>query len=353
MSPKKWIEVYLLLVFIPLICISPVVPVVDPYFHYHKPLTEKFFYGLDGGQRYINNGITRNFDYDALITGTSMTENFKSSEFDELFGCKSIKVPFSGGSFFEINRNQEAAFKNHDVRYMLRSIDYTYLNSRKDEMPTTAANPTFLYNEFTFDDLNYLWSKDAIWLALDIVKNGAKGKRGIRSFDEYSNWNKNYTFGSKSVLEGRTEFKSPRNVKVPKEAAFQRIKENVMQNVVQLALDHPDCEFYYFFPPYSIVAWGESYEGGELEKKLQYEAFAIDLILQCDNIQLFSFNTKYEWILNLDNYKDSAHYGEWINSRMLHLMKAGECRITKENVDQYLREEREFYTNFDYNSIFK
>ena len=76
------------------------------------------------------------------------------------------------------------------------------------------------------------------------------------------------------------------------------------------------------------------------------------MIVPCKNIHLFSFNTKFNWITNLDNYKDTLHYGEWINSEMLRLMKNDEYRITKENKEAYLQAEREFYTNFDYNSIF-
>lgn len=58
---------------------------VDPFIHYHKPLTNAYFYPLDN-QRSQNDGILKHFEYNALITGTSMTENFKTSELDELFG---------------------------------------------------------------------------------------------------------------------------------------------------------------------------------------------------------------------------------------------------------------------------
>ena len=68
-------------------CIISVVVYVDPFMHYHKPIISKFFYSLDN-QRSQNDGIIKYFDYDAIITGTSMIENFKTSEFDKLFkGC--------------------------------------------------------------------------------------------------------------------------------------------------------------------------------------------------------------------------------------------------------------------------
>ena len=56
-----------------------------------------------GSQRYINNGIVKHFDYDAIIMGSSMIENFKNSQFDELFETSSIKIPLSGSTFKEVN----------------------------------------------------------------------------------------------------------------------------------------------------------------------------------------------------------------------------------------------------------
>lgn len=49
--------------------------IMDPYFHYHKP----FEWQKHGWwqERYINDGILKHFDYNAIIAGTSMVENFK------------------------------------------------------------------------------------------------------------------------------------------------------------------------------------------------------------------------------------------------------------------------------------
>ena len=74
---------------------------IDPLFHYHKPL-EKFNYPIVD-ERYQNDGIVRNFEYNSIITGTSMVENFMTSEADEIFGSRFIKIPFSGGRYKEIN----------------------------------------------------------------------------------------------------------------------------------------------------------------------------------------------------------------------------------------------------------
>ena len=57
-----------------LILTGLVVVVVDPYFHYHKPFSFLSYRLYE--ERYINDGISRHFDFDAMITGTSMAQNF-------------------------------------------------------------------------------------------------------------------------------------------------------------------------------------------------------------------------------------------------------------------------------------
>ena len=57
-------------------------------------------------------------------------------------------------------------------------------------------------------------------------------------------------------------------------------------------------------------------------------------------------------ICNLDNYKDIMHYSEDINSHILEWIKDDEYLLTKENAGEYLKNEKEFYMNYNYESIF-
>lgn len=81
---SKWylMEFFVITVAV-LLIVGKYVVEVDPFFHYHKPHTEKYFYYLDN-QRSQNDGIIKRFDYNMLITGTSMTENFKTTEAEEI-----------------------------------------------------------------------------------------------------------------------------------------------------------------------------------------------------------------------------------------------------------------------------
>lgn len=353
MNYRKFVLTFLGMVLLITVGVGGSVAYLDPLFHYHKPRSE-FYYPLKQ-QRYQNDGILRHFNYDAIITGTSMTENFKSTEFDSLFDVNSIKVSYSGGSFKEINDAIKVAYKNgHQIKAVVRSLDTYKLNDSKDAMRTDLGSyPTYLYNDVLYDDVKYLLNIDVFRKhCLPIIKNKLKGREpGITSFDEYSNWNKDYKFGKQSVLKKDIVFDMNKEQFRMLDSDYNLVKENIEHNVTNLAKKHPETTFYYFFPPYSVIYWGELITKGEYLKYIESEKLAIELILECPNIKLFSFNLRTEITTDLNNYKDLTHYGEWINSDILRYMKEEKGLLTKENYQEYLIKERELYMNYPYDRI--
>lgn len=121
-KPRIWLLLHFLLPIVALLPIAALVIHVDPFFHYHPPYLEDYFYTLNN-QRSQNDGIIKHFEYDALITGTSMAENFKTSEMDEIFGTTSIKVAYSGGSYKEINDSLIVALRsNPNLKTIVRGL---------------------------------------------------------------------------------------------------------------------------------------------------------------------------------------------------------------------------------------
>lgn len=80
-----WLVGYVVMVVILLMVTATLVFRIDPFFHYHKPLISDYYYRISN-QRSQNDGIEKNFDYDGIIIGTSMTQNFKTSEAELLWG---------------------------------------------------------------------------------------------------------------------------------------------------------------------------------------------------------------------------------------------------------------------------
>ncbi|MCF0146224.1 MAG: hypothetical protein HUJ73_06515 [Eubacterium sp.] len=355
MKAKHWIIGWLIIVVFGLVFIGTWVGKIDPYFHFHNPDTETYFYSLDN-ERSQNDGITKHFDYDAIITGTSMTENFKTSEMDEIFECHSIKVPYSGGSYKEINDNLEIAVSNNpDLKTVVRCLDMTFFFYDKDWMREDLGEfPDYLYDSNPLNDVRYIWNRDVIWkraYAMTAANDEKNFKPGITSFDDYARWQDKVTFGVNTVCpDGVDQIEKAQDRHITEEEK-STIYKNIEQNVTQIAKDNPDITFYYFFPPYSIVWWRGLAANGNICKQIEAEEYIIELITECDNIKLFSFNNRQDITTDLNHYKDNIHYGEWINSLILRWMKDGKYQITKGNYKDYIRKESEFYKNYDYMQI--
>ena len=82
MKSKSWFLVVSISLLALLLVVGGITYLVDPYFHYRAPM-QGLSYKVENAS-YINDGISRNFDYNAMITGPSMTSGFKTAEADAL-----------------------------------------------------------------------------------------------------------------------------------------------------------------------------------------------------------------------------------------------------------------------------
>ena len=324
---------------------------VDPFFHYHKPLNG-VAYTLDNS-RYQNDGIVRNFEYDTLITGTSMVSNFKTTECEELFGGKAIKTPFHGASFCEVNDNLEAAIEaNPSLRTVIRCLDQGNFTQDKDYISYEGI-PYYLYDKNPFNDTEYVLNKKVFILTDETLADTAAGEQ-MTSFDEYMNWQGDYEFGKEAVLKtydrpGKTEYHD----KLAEEEE-ERTLANIRQNVTDVAKENPEITFYYYFAPYSICYWDvQIMQQGKLDWYMDLMETVIGEILTCENIRLYAFDDNTELICDLDNYQDQLHYSEDVNSLILQWMKEGRGWLTEENYEAYLESLYEFYGAYDYDSIYQ
>ena len=330
---------------------------VDPFFHYHKPYTDKYYYVLDN-QSSQNDGILKRFDYDSLITGSSMAANFKTSEAEELFGGKFIKVPYLGATNREIGENVDIALSEKpELKTVIRALDMSHFIEDKDAIRyDMGVYPVYLSDNNIFNDVEYVFNRDVIFKrTLPMIKasNSEGFKPGIDNFDEYSRWaRENNPFGVNAIVpDGPWEMTVGEPIHMTEEE-HELLAGNVTQNVIVQAEEHPDVDFYLFFSPYSAFWWEYLVESGYIYRHLESEREVIKMLLPYENIKLFSFNNVTEITTDMNNYTEAIHYGEWVNKLMLKYMHDGKGRLTKDNYEDYLSEIEELYLNFDYMTLF-
>lgn len=347
---KKWFKKCILCLFGVIVLIAIMVYVFDPYFHFHKPFSFISYRLYE--ERYTNDGIARHFDYDAIITGTSMAQNFKTSEVDEIFGTNTIKATFSGAGYQEISQNLERALtRNEKLKTVIWSVDYNAL-IREADYTLYADYPTYLYDDNPWNDVSYVFNKSIFYHG--VMTNVVRTVFDIPSttMDEYSEWVK--PIGREYVIEAYDRY--DRNDHLPPvliEEEERMVRENVTENIVNLANKYPDVTFYLFYTPYSIVYWDSHVQEKTMQRQFQAEQLATELILQCPNIRLYNFFDNYDLVCNLDNYRDKEHYSAEVNSMLLELLQEDTYLVTKDNYMEKLAKEKEFYMNYDYDSIFE
>lgn len=350
LKQKKWFWGTLAGCGIVLTVILVVMVIMDPYFHYHGKIPGIKYRIYN--ERYINPGILENFEYNAIITGTSMNQNFKTSQMDELWGTNAIKVPFSGAGFKEIRENLEKAFDSgNEIKYVLWGIDYNGL-LREADFVAYKEYPEYLYDNNIWNDAAYVWNKEI--LVSGLLTNVFMTLQGeeTTSFDEYASWDvgRGWEF-IKQTYHRNSEI-------IPMEEGLTReeqdiIEKNIETNIRSLAIAHPETTFILFYTPYSALYWDEIYRDGTLVKQLYTEALASEILLECDNIELYSFFDKTDVISNLDNYRDGLHYVNDINDAILTWIRNGEGRVTMDNYQELIQKEYDYYMNYDYDSLYQ
>ena len=345
MKSKSWNIAVIVSVGVILLLLAGVTIVIDPFLHYHKPLSFLEYPLKD--ERYQNDGIARHYEYNAMITGTSMTQNFKTSEFEALWGVPTIKTSYSGASFHELNDNIRRALEyNGELKYVLCSLDSNKLMWPAQEDAYTGY-PEYLYDENPWNDVEYVLNKEVVPKTLAVINYTRAGEK-TPTMDDYGNWNRYQTFGREAVVNSFTLLDIAEEEVVMSQADIQMLSENIERNFLATAKKYPDTEFYLFFPPYSICYWEALVRSKQLNIQLQAEEMAVELLLTADNIHVFSYSDRLDIINNLDNYCDTLHYGEWINSEILQKISVGEGELTQENYKEYFAKLKELYTNHEY-----
>lgn len=327
-----------------------VVYVFDPYFHFHKPfpfVSYRLYY-----ERYANDGISRHFDYDAIVTGTSMAQNFKTSELDGLFGVTSVKETFSGAGYQELSQNLERALRrNPKLKTVVWTMDYNGF-IRDKAWTQYEGYPTYLYDDNPWNDVSYVFNKSILYQG--VLPNIEKTLTGQprTTMDEYSAWDKETGLACIMQNYDRWEERAEMREGLTDEER-QMVTESVKENFVDLINQYPETTFYIFYTPYSICYWDFLNQEGMMKMQLEAEKIATELLLSCPNIKLYNFNDRYEVITDTDNYRDKEHYSAEVNSLILEWLASDVGLVTKENYLERLEEEAEYYLNYNYEDIFK
>jgi len=326
---KKFIKRFLISVLLFLILIAGTVILFDPFYVYHKPLP-----GLKAvltDKEYQCVGTLRNFDYDAVIVGSSVCENYNNKWFDNGFGCTSVKAIRSYGATADLLYLLNIAYENHNVKQVFYNIDPSSLYSSTQTTFESTGCPMYLYDRNILNDGQYLFNKDVL-----LEKIPMELAKSFSSYDEgdgynWAQWKTFHHLMCMTMYDRKEDISPMQDSHMYDELA----KENTAM-LTEMVEKHPETSFKFFFSPYSMCWWDNAYRTGERDAVLSAQRICIEKLLQYENVSVYYYQDDVETITNLDNYMDMIHFSKEINYEICNKLINEEDRITTENLDAIL-----------------
>ena len=142
-----------------LLCILAVV-LFDPFFQYHKPLP-----GLKAvltDKEYQCTGSLKTFDYDSVIAGSSVAENYYNDWFNKGFDCTVIKAIRSYGATADLCFLLDIAFEHQDIKYVFYNLDPSALTADAQTTYELTGCPMYLYDDNYINDIEYWLNKGVL-----------------------------------------------------------------------------------------------------------------------------------------------------------------------------------------------
>lgn len=331
-----------------LLLIGAFVVIVDPFYHYHDATagTTEYMYT----QVYQTPGAALHFKYDSAIVGTSMTENFRASWYEEQ-GMDLVKLCFAGARSRDIATVYEKVFASgNDVKRVITDLNEYQLTS--DPKSRYTELPAYLYNDFLPDDVQYIWNRDVFTAAILRTLEAIRGKQPDNDLAytwtdpelfSVEKMERNYRATLDEYAEGFTDAHS----EVGRLAADLEACRLNLENLTEYVAGHPEVQFDFFFPPYSIVYWERIRLSGCLHILDVYRA-AAEQLMDYENVRVFFFMDETGWITDLDEYRDECHHSQLYNRYIYEAMEQGTHQLKAENVDEVFRNFHDYVEQFSY-----
>lgn len=321
MCCKTWARLTVGMAALLLLANALAVYVLDPFEHYRKaPYTPR----LDN-QNYVNIGIARHYDYDNVLIGSSMVENTKTSPLAAHYGGQWIKLATKAGTARNHGLLLDAAYEAHALQHVIYCLDPYAFSDGVDSLAYPL--PWYLWNKDPFDDVNYLFN----WTVLTQEIPYALGQMIRRDIpdlgpDSWHVWGW-YEYNRAAALASH-DFPSVPKPMLPANAFEQHVIDNYTTWIEPFLRDHPETTFSMFFPSYSILYWVTVRDRGVLDAQLSARAQITALLLQHDNVRLFDFAAKEDWVYDLDRYRDYSHHRPEMNQETMGMIMEGQGLIT-------------------------
>ena len=305
---------------------------VDPFQHYRKPgwYEPRFYRPL---QRHINPGLAQHYDYDTVITGSSMMENYRNSEAGAILHGKVINLAIGAATAYELRQLLTAVLATGKARHIIFDLNYNAFSGSPTAQVVTEPLPHYLYDDRRWNDLHYLLQSQTLAKSAEIALGLQRGRYSTNA-DAPWYWANDYAFSKTAVLRGldladiNRDFRQPPRTLDGMLASFET-------NLLPLFRAHPEVRFSLVYPPYSVLVWKDFQQRNQVAVSLAFKRDVFDAVRDLANVALYDFQARLDWVTDLNNYKDIYHFSPRISREMLEAIADGKFRVDPNSVVEF------------------
>lgn len=344
-APQSFVRNFIIAFFFLLALWGVFVLAIDPYIYYHRAWGLK---NVFANSRAMVPGVLRNFEFDTVLLGSSMCQNFKCSEINEALQCKSVKATTAGITSANCGKYIGTALRYHrqELNRILVGIDiWSFAKGKEHSMNSYD----YLYKDSIFP-VKYFYSKDTADAVFEMILTNIAA-----NFDEIARHeiNEDVMFSNKPRYKyDRAHLeRDVRKIKEGPAALDSECAHRFEKYILSYVCDNPQIKFDFFFPPYSIYFWCFLQSKGMLQSYLDTRNLFAQMAAQYPNVRLHDFQADFDIVCVFDNYKDITHYSPAINTLMIKNIGTGRnvCTLEdfKKNTDKIRTRSTQYQAAFN------
>lgn len=342
MLNKKWSLYVLLTSLVILFSIALFNYFIDPYQIYKKH--SKGFLTNDRYQTagLINSYLENSNEYDCVIIGTSMTQNFMPKDIQNQFKSnKVLRLSISGASSKVQYTVLKHALKTKKVKNVFWGVGHYFTTEHPDKIQQSKSMPFFLYeSKYSLNTLKqYLLNYDVLLLSVLTFIDKQDFQKDLELLG--------YWGSSSKYLQRQKDLNNQKNIhQLEKSLKNSNIKDfnysynNFLpaldKNLLSLIKQYPKVNFILFFPPYSAYYYTTK-DNSFVNKNISMRRYLVENLNNYNNVKIYAFDNA-DFTKDLKNYVDYEHYDKFISHKILQLIKLNTFRLNKKNIDEYEKE---------------
>lgn len=305
--------------------------IVDPLQFYKKSTILKPIFSKD--QRLQNPGLAKNYDYNTIILGTSMTENFLPSSVDSKLGVKSLKLSVEGSSIKEQNMVFDVAARTGKLENVIWEVDYFSLMNKSDinKGNDEYEFPIHLYDKWIINDIKYLASNETLKYSLNVIKynQGKYNPVGRTDLEYLNNWGQKHTYSEERVLEDWNRITE--NMVISDVDNWDMMRENINEFLINSIEENRDVKFLLYYPPFTdlLPKYLHMRNVNDYNNFIKVREYIFNRTQDFDNVEIYDFQDCTEITSNYNNYKDVSHHSPEVNGYILDMISQKKYLIKK------------------------